>query len=66
MSVIKDFFKQIHGYTILKQKVSIIFLDLSCFQKSTCHAGLKIFSYIPCNLTILKNEKAKFKVAVRK
>jgi len=38
----------------------------SCSQKSTFYAGIKIFSSLPCNLTILKNEKAKFKSALRK
>ena len=61
-----EFFKQIHQYTILKQGVSIIFIDLSCFQKSTFYVGMKIFSNLPCSLTILKNEKSKFKVAIRK
>jgi hypothetical protein len=40
--------------------------NLSCFQKSTFHAGIKIFNNLPHSLTILKNEKAKFKVALRK
>jgi hypothetical protein len=40
--------------------------NLSCFQKSTFHAGIKIFNILPHSLKILKNEKAKFKVALRK
>jgi hypothetical protein len=32
--------------------------NLSCFQKSTFYAGIKIFNSIPRSLTILKNEKA--------
>jgi hypothetical protein len=37
-----------------------------CSQKSTFYAGIKIFNSLPRNLTILKNEKAKFKAALRK
>ena len=40
--------------------------NLSCFQKGAFYAGIKIFDSSPCSLTILKNEKAKFKVALRK
>ena len=40
--------------------------NLSCFQKSIFYAGIKIFDSLPHSLTILKNEKAKFKVALRK
>jgi hypothetical protein len=39
---------------------------LSFFQKSTFNAVIKIFNNSPRNLTVLKNEKAKFKVALRK
>jgi hypothetical protein len=31
--------------------------SLSCFQKSTFYAGIKIFNSLPCSLTSLKNEK---------
>jgi hypothetical protein len=41
-------------------------VKLSCFQKCTFYAGIKIFNCLPCSLKILKNEKAKFKVALRK
>jgi hypothetical protein len=40
--------------------------NLSCFKKSTLYADKKIFNTLPCSLTILKNEKAKFKLALRK
>jgi hypothetical protein len=40
--------------------------NLSCFQKSVLYAGIKIFNNIACSLKILKDEKAKFKVALRK
>jgi hypothetical protein len=39
-------------------------VNLSCFQKSTFYAG--IFNSLPRSLTILKNEQAKFKLAVRR
>ena len=38
----------------------------SCFQKSTFCACIKIFNSLPPSLTILKNEKAKFKEVFRK
>ena len=37
-----------------------------CFQKSTFYAGIKIFNGLPPIVTILKNDKAKFKAALRK
>ena len=40
--------------------------NLSYFQKSTFFAGIKNFNSLPLNMTILKNDKAKFKAAVRK
>ena len=40
--------------------------NVSCFQKRTFYAGIKIFSSLPRSLTILKNEKANFKLALRK
>ena len=40
--------------------------NLSCFQGSAVFAGLKIFNSLPPSVTILENDKAKFKVAVRK
>jgi hypothetical protein len=38
----------------------------SCFQKSTFYAGIRIFKRLPLSLISLKNEKTKFKVALRK
>jgi len=40
--------------------------NLSCCQKSTFYAGIKIFNSLPSSLTIFKNDTAKFKVALRK
>jgi len=39
--------------------------NLSCFQKSTFYAGIKIFSSLPPSETV-KCHKAKFKAALRK
>jgi len=39
--------------------------DLSCFQKSTFYAGIKIFSSLLPSVTILKNDMAEFKAALR-
>jgi len=40
--------------------------NLSCFQKSTFYAGIKIFNSLPPSVTILKNDKAKFKAVFKK
>jgi hypothetical protein len=39
---------------------------LSCYQKSTFYAGIKIFNSLPPSLRILKNDMAKFQAAFRK
>ena len=39
--------------------------NLSCFKKRACCVGIKIFKHLPPSVTILKNDKAKFKAAVR-
>jgi hypothetical protein len=40
--------------------------NLSCFQKSTYYAGIKIFNSLPSNLRSLMNKKAQFKVALKR
>jgi len=40
--------------------------NLFCFQKNTCYASIKILNNLPPSATILRNDKAKFKAAVRK
>jgi hypothetical protein len=40
--------------------------NLSYVQNSTFYAGIKIFNRLPPSMTILKNDKAKFKAASRK
>jgi hypothetical protein len=40
--------------------------NLSCFQKSAFSAGIRIFNSLPHILTSLKNEKAQFKLALRR
>ena len=41
-------------------------VNLSCFQERTFYAGIKIFNILPPSVTILKNDKAKFKATLRK
>jgi len=41
-------------------------VNLSCLQKSTFYAGIKIFNSLPPSGTILQNDKAKFQTALRK
>jgi hypothetical protein len=36
------------------------------FKKNTFYAAIKIFSMLPPSVTTLKNDKAKFKAALRK
>ena len=50
----------------IKKGISIIFIDLSCFQKSTIYASIQIFNSLPTSVTIVKNDKTKFKAALRK
>ena len=40
--------------------------NLSCFQKSIFATGTKIFNTLPPSVTILKNDRAKFKASLRK
>ena len=40
--------------------------NLSYFQKRTYYAGIKIVNSLPPSAIILKNDKAKFKTALRK
>lgn len=40
--------------------------NLSCFEQSTFYAAIRIFDNFPPHLTILKNEKTKFKACIRK
>jgi hypothetical protein len=40
--------------------------NLSCFQKSTFYAHIKILNSLPLSVTILKNDNPKFKAASRK
>ena len=40
--------------------------NLSYFQKSIFYAGMKIFNSLPSSVTVLKNDKAKCKAALRK
>ena len=39
--------------------------NLLCFRKITFYAGIKVFNSLPPSVTILKNDKAKFKAALR-
>jgi hypothetical protein len=40
--------------------------NLSCFQESAYHAGIKIFNSLPSNIRSLTNKKTQFKVALKK
>jgi hypothetical protein len=39
---------------------------LSCFQKSTFYAGIKLFNSLPCSVKILKIEKTKCKSILKR
>jgi IS1 family transposase len=40
--------------------------NLSCFETSTLYDGIRIYNSLPRSLTSLKNEKAKFKVVLKR
>ena len=40
--------------------------NLSCFQKRTFYAHIKILNSLPPSVTIMKNDKPQFKAALRK
>jgi hypothetical protein len=40
--------------------------NLSCFQRRTFYAGVKIVKTLPSSVIILKNDKAEYKAALRK
>jgi hypothetical protein len=40
--------------------------NLPCFQKSALYSSIRIFNSLPYSVTNLKNEKAQFKVALRR
>jgi hypothetical protein len=40
--------------------------NLSCFQKNAFYSEIRIFNSVPRSITNLKNEKAKFKVTLKK
>jgi hypothetical protein len=63
-------FKQIHLYTILLHGISIIFIDQMpthlVLKKSKFYAGIKMFNCLSPCVTIFKNDKPKFKAALKK
>ena len=40
--------------------------SLLVFKKSTYYVGIKIFNSLPSSVTVLKNDKTKFKAALKK
>jgi len=42
------------------------FVNPSTFPRSTSYAGIKIFNSLPCRITSLRSEEAKFISAFRK
>jgi hypothetical protein len=40
--------------------------NLSCFQRSSCYSGIKIFINLPCSLKRLVNKKTQFKAALKR
>jgi hypothetical protein len=59
-----NIFRPMQVYTVLTQDTSSIPINqllISCFQKSTYFAGIKIFSNLPSDLKTVMNEKAWYK-----
>jgi hypothetical protein len=40
-------------------------VNLSCFQKSTCYCGIKIFNSLPCSHKHFVNKKVQFKATLK-
>jgi len=63
-------FIHIHLHTILTQEISAIFLDqcqlILLSKKSTLYAGIKIINSQPSSPIVPKDDKGKFKAALRK
>jgi len=57
--------KKIYQHTLHKHQLHRQNANLCVFQKNTFYAGAKVLNILPRNLTILKNEKTKFKLALR-
>ena len=62
--------KQIHLYKYQYEEQApsshTSYANFSCFQRSVIYAGIRIFNSLPLNPTNLRDEKAKFKVALRR
>jgi hypothetical protein len=57
----------IHSINIRnKQHLHRANANLSCFQKGAFYAGIRIFDIVPCSLSVLINDKAKCKLALKK
>ena len=52
-------------YTRKKHFLHKPIANLSCFKKRTFWAAIQIFNNLPTSVTILKNDKAKLKAALR-
>ena len=63
-------FLKIHLYTVLIQVISTIFTHqmstFHVFRKVHSYVGINIFNCLPRSRTSLKNDKAQFKVALRR
>jgi len=64
---IRKIFKEIHVILIYEISTNLIHqCQPNLFKKNAFYVGIKIFNSSPCSLKTLKNEQAKFKIAVRK
>ena len=53
-------------YNMYKHYLHRPVANLSCFQKGASYSGIRIFNSLPQSITNLKNEKTRFKVALKK
>jgi hypothetical protein len=53
-------------YTRPKHYLHKTIANTSCFQKSAYYAGIRMFSNLLCDLESLMNEKAQFKMALKR
>jgi hypothetical protein len=66
----KNIYRPTQMYAMLTQDTRTVFMkqldNLSCFQERAYYAGIKIFSNLPSDLKSCMNEKARFKIALKR
>jgi hypothetical protein len=70
LQIMKNVFKPMQLYTVLRHDTFTVShkptANLSCLQKSAYYAGIKIFSNLPSDPRSPMNEKAQFKITLKR